>query len=208
MGYGGRVSEAGQSEDLEQSDWLPCRACFRRTEHAILRKVRLEDEGEEQLWQIVQCRGCGSLAFRQGVAWPHERDRDTGEYWWRWTVYPEPEFRAEAVKKTELPESVRRLYAETLIAFNHRARTLAAAGLRGVVEALISKGILLKRDADYLHHHRLVGNEAVHEMEGPPEEEFELALEILEHLLKTVYILPILNEDLRKLRQACGARVR
>lgn len=216
----GRMNDIEQIKKFDQSAWLPCRACGRRTDHAVLRKVRLEDESEEQLWEIVRCKGCKNIAFRQGLAWPNEFNQETGEYYWRWTVYPDPEFREEFVDKGELPEPVRRLYSETLIAFNHRAMTLAAAGLRAVVEAtcrdqgcvkgtledkieeLVAKGVFLKRDADCLHQHRLLGNKAVHEMEAPSEEEFELALRILEHLLTTVYILPLLDQSLHKLRHA------
>ena len=230
------MNEAGENELSGESDWLPCRTCCRRTEHAVLRKVKLEDEGEEQQWQIVRCGGCWTHAFRQGSAlthWTHELDQEiytdvcgeTGEHHWEWTVYPEPEFRTEAVDKSKLPELVQRLYAETLIAFNHRAMTLAAAGLRAVVEAtcldkgcikgdlkekieaLVTQGVFLKRDADYLQDHRLFGNEAVHKMNAPPEEEFGLALEVLEHLLTTVYVIPLHIKEFRKLRQTRGAQV-
>jgi hypothetical protein len=102
--------------------------------------------------------------------------------------------------------------------------TLAGAGLRSVVEAtcihqecksntlgkkideLVSKGVLLKRDADYFHQHRLLGNEAVHEMEAPRREEFVVALQMLEHLLTTIYLMPDMSKKLRELRTGRGAK--
>jgi hypothetical protein len=80
--------------------------------------------------------------------------------------------------------------------------------LAGKIGELVVKGVLLKRDADYLHQHRFLGNEAVHEMEAPPAEESAIALEILEHLLTTIYVIPRLDRTLRKLRIARGAKVR
>ena len=108
---------------------------------------------------------------------------------------------------------------------NSNAGTLAAAGLRAVVEAtcidqgcttgdlkskidgLVTKGVFLKRDADYLHQHRFLGNEAVHELTAPPPDEFEIALQILEHLLTTIYVVRGLDKKLRKLRKGRGAKV-
>jgi hypothetical protein len=148
------------------------------------------------------------------------------------SVYPSP---TERKPKIEIPyafeedqphrSKVTQIYKETLNAWNHGAEMLAAAGLRALVEAvcldqgctqgnlahkieaLITKGVLLKRDADYLHTHRLLGNEAVHEMEAPPSAEFEFALQILEHLLATIYVLPHLDQRLRKMRSQRGAQV-
>lgn len=108
---------------------------------------------------------------------------------------------------------------------NANARTLAAAGLRAVAEAicieqgcvtgslkqkidaLVTNGTLSRRDADYLHQHRFLGNEAVHQLSAPPEDEFGIALKILEHLLETIYIVPHLGSRLRKMRSSRGAQV-
>ena len=117
-----------------------------------------------------------------------------------------------------LPEKARMFYEETLTCLNSGAGTLAAAGLRGVAEAtcidqgcttgnlknkidgLVTNGTLLRRDADYLHQHRFLGNEAVHELAAPPPEEFEIALKILDHLRSTIYVVPKMNRKLQRLR--------
>jgi hypothetical protein len=174
--------------------------------------------------QIVQCMGCQNICFRESHTNSDDSDFD-GESIETITIYPNPKERQPTIDFWKLPENVRRLYHETLVASNNSAMTLASAGLRSVVEAacidqgckrsvlqnmideLVTKGIFLKRDADYLHQHRFLGNEAVHEMEAPPKEEFEIALKILEHLLRTLYILPELDSELRKLRIKRGAQV-
>jgi hypothetical protein len=79
--------------------------------------------------------------------------------------------------------------------------------LWGKIGGLVTRGILLKKDADYLHQHRILGNEAVHDMAAPPTEEFEIALQTLEHILRTLYVLPHKNEAFQKMRKARGAKV-
>jgi len=108
--------------------------------------------------------------------------------------------------------------------FDSKAMIMSAAALRAVVEAacldqgcnsgnlkdkidcLTTKGVLLKRDADYLHQHRFLGNKAVHELVAPPIEEFQIALKILEHLLNSVYVIPQLGATLVALRAERGAQ--
>lgn len=217
----------------EQAEYVQvsCRACRRATEHAVLRKLELAevvDDGEGleyREWQIVRCQGCKNHAFREGWSWNGDFDDQTGKRNWQWAVYPKPQVYTEGVDALVLPESVCLLYTETLIAFNQGAPMLAAAGLRAVVKAiceeqrcteqrldeqideLVRKGVFLERDADYFHSHHLLGTEAVHEMKVPPEAEFELALRMLEHLLNTVYSIPLLDRDLRELRQGRKAEL-
>jgi hypothetical protein len=203
-----------------------CAQCKSSTQHETLCRSFEEDATEDGNWyeiecQILRCMGCRSMSFRKLTMSSGDCD-DEGRPEKYEVLYPEPEERQTAFPLWQLPDGVARLYAETIIAFNHKAVTLAAAGLRSVVEAtcldkgcngnnlklkideLISNGVLSKQDADYLQEHRLLGNEAVHEMRGPPVEELILALQILEHLLKTLDILPEVNKKLRKLRSTRG----
>jgi hypothetical protein len=158
---------------------------------------------------------------------PHSEDVDLdGQPEEYILIYPDPTKRQAALDVWMLPDNVRALYQETLACLNSEAQILAAAGLRAVVEAtcidqgctagnlkskidgLVTNGVFLGRNADYLHQHRFLGNEAVHEFTAPPMGEFEIALKILEHLLTTIYVVPGLDKQLRKLRTARGAQVR
>jgi hypothetical protein len=206
-----------------------CKKCKRDTQHEVLRSEVENGSTPHVDWynieyQVVRCKGCENVCFRESI-WNSENTDKDGQPEEQVTIYPNPSDREPQLDRWELPDTVGRLYQETLTSFNAGAMTLAAAGLRSVVEAtckdqgcagsnlqkmiddLVSKGVFLGRDADYLHQHRFLGNEAVHEMESPPEEEFEIALEILEHLLKSIYILPQRNEALRKMRTKRGAKV-
>jgi hypothetical protein len=209
---------------------MKCRLCKSSTQHEILSRSIDEDSTEDVSWyeiecQILRCMGCRVMSFRELTMSSEDYD-DEGRPTKNERLYPEPEEeRQAAFPAWQLPYGVGKLYAETLTAFNHKAMILAAAGLRSVVEAtcldkeckgrtlrakideLVANGVLRKQDADYLQEHRLLGNEAVHEMREPPVEEFDLALQILEHLLKTLYILPELDTRLRKLRSRRDAKV-
>ena len=206
-----------------------CSQCNSSTQHEVLRAQTETGSTENVGWyrvehQIIQCMGCRNICFRQSTRTSEDigLDGQPEEYV---VIYPDPAKRQAAVDVWMLPDNVRALYQETLACMNSDAKTLAAAGLRAVVEAtcidqgcatgnlkskidgLVTNGVFLRRDADYLHQHRFLGNEAVHELTAPPAGEFEIALKILEHLLTTIYIVPGLDKKLRKLRTDRGAQV-
>ena len=54
---------------------------------------------------------------------------------------------------------------------------------------MYEKGILTKRNADILHEHRFLGNEALHELTQPSKDELALAIQIIEHILEHIYEL-------------------
>lgn len=69
--------------------------------------------------------------------------------------------------------------------------------LEGKISGLCEKGILTKKSADILHEHRYMGNNAVHELSRPPEEDLRLAIEIIEHMLESLYEIPEKADVLR-----------
>jgi hypothetical protein len=115
-----------------------------------------------------------------------------------------------------LPTEVGKLYHETWQAYHCGAFTLATVGMRAVVEAVCNdrhcrgadlqhkikslNGALSDGDIDLLQTHRALGNAAVHQMETPSAAELDAALDVLEHLLKTLYELPLRAADLKRLR--------
>ncbi len=162
--------------------------------------------------QIVQCLGCKSLSFR--IASPNAMDHYQGVdeivYGVSERLYPP---RIEGQKglgrdTTYLPAKVRPIYDETLIALSVQAPILAAIGLRALIEAVCQEkkakgGDLLKRidrlvelqvltsaSATILHRIRALGNAAAHEAKPHSDRQLALAMDIVEHMLKAVYILP------------------
>jgi hypothetical protein len=74
------------------------------------------------------------------------------------------------------------------------------------IDLLVNKGHLASSQADFLHLQRFMGNSAAHEIEAPDREELDAALDIAESLLKTLYVLPMLAQDMRKSQTQLKAR--
>jgi hypothetical protein len=121
-----------------------------------------------------------------------------------------------------LPTAVSRIYDETHAALCSRQPILAGVGVRALVEAvckeesaagsnlenkidnLVTKGVLTKNGAEILHGLRILGNVAAHEVKPHSERTLSLAMDVVEHLLTDVYILPAATEKLPK-RDTTGA---
>jgi len=164
--------------------------------------------------QVVQCLGCKTVSFRKASSSSedyHQISQDGG--WERSvneTLYPS---RIEGIKglgdETHyLPSNVQGIYDETLMALSNQAPVLAGIGLRALLEtvckeknaighdllkkidSLVSTGILTPASAAILHKIRTLGNAAAHDMKPHSDKQLGLAMDIVEHLLKDVYILP------------------
>lgn len=72
--------------------------------------------------------------------------------------------------------------------------------LEGKISGLCEKNILTKNNAAILHEHRYLGNKAVHELSRPAEEDLRLAIEIVEHVLESLYEIPEKADMLRTSR--------
>lgn len=71
-------------------------------------------------------------------------------------------------------------------AIESRRRT----NLQGKINGLHENGKLTSQNADILHEHRFLGNEAVHELSSPSKEDLGLAIEIVENVFDTLYEMP------------------
>ncbi len=213
----------GQATDPEYS--VECTTCSGKTAHVFLVAVDVHGtEGDSSFsfdWhnahQLIQCMGCKSISYRivstNSEDYSHE---ESGE-----VVYGETEKlyppRVAGVKRLGdeaifLPQKVRQIYEETLLALSVNAPVLAAIGLRALIEtvckekeadggdlfkkidSLVEKRVLTPVGASILHKIRTLGNAAAHEVKPHSERQLSLALDIVEHLLKDVFILPKLAE--------------
>lgn len=198
---------------------VPCLRCQVETKHAVLVSVDIEgheSEGPNTMdWrsthQVIQCRGCETISFRTEST--HSEDYDLGpdgmEYRKSEILYPNRSTgRLPRWDWLELPPSIDRIYSETIKAMNNDQPVLAGMGIRALVEtickdkdappgnleqrvdSLIGLGVLTKEDAAILHKVRTLGNMAAHEVKPHTAEQLGLALNVCEHLLERVYILP------------------
>jgi hypothetical protein len=163
-------------------------------------------DGDITVWkcfQIVKCLGCETIRFLHTETCSEAPEESEVH------VYPESqEPKRYAVDSRQFPADVSKMYVETVIAFNSGTNTLAGGGLRATVEAickdqkvaggnlkdridnLVKQGVLAKAQADFLHEGRLIGNEALHEMKTPTDQDIEDGLKIVEGMLNTIYVLP------------------
>lgn len=197
-----------------------CRTCKRSTKHKILSDIHLEGRsntyedfyGWDDKFQIVQCQGCETLAFRK-THMNSENFRETGPNDFEEVedidIYPNPETVRNPVEDDYiLPPKLRRIYHETLAAINSGQPVLAGIGIRAIVETvcenkntvgddlskrindLVTQGVLTNDGATILHKLRTLGNEAAHEVKPHDKLQLNLAINVIDHLLQGVYILP------------------
>lgn len=209
--------------------WVTCASCgHQNKKHWVLHEVRKEYHEEDFLppeyvyHRLVECGGCETIKYVTSEYSEYQGDAQERDF----KVYPDApgttQRRSSAFTRLdkEIPLSVGKMYMETIDALNAGIRTLAGGGLRATVEAicmhsgikannlekkideLANQNLLTKAQADLLHEERYIGNAALHEMETPSVQDIEDGLEIVEGLMKTIYILPSKAERLKERREA------
>jgi hypothetical protein len=214
-----------------RSSKVYCDMCGGGYRNHVIRAEHRYNESDDNVgiyysyqYQICQCQGCDTYRFRQ-VTWNSEDTDDESNPIARVKVYPEtkPGGRPAVSELVSIPH-VGHIYQETLSAYNAGANILAGGGLRAVVEAICKeqglkgpnlankidqlgeKGLLAKPQAELLHEERFIGNAALHELEPPSDVDLRLGIDIVEGLLRTIYILPAKAKSLREARARRSAR--
>jgi len=195
---------------------VACMHCAGVTNHEILKSV--EETGWEELgpdyyihWdatnQIIKCCGCETISFRMLSSNSEEVGPDGAIE--HEELYPSrTEGRQPLNDDHLLPSDLERIYRETVSALNNKQPVLAGIGIRAIIETvskeknasgrdlfikindLVSKGVLTQEGSDILHKLRVLGNSAAHEVKAHKPVELNLAMDVVEHLLQAVYILP------------------
>lgn len=209
----------------KKESWAPCAECGKETAHEALTEVDLHDtspDGDIQVWYqyyIVKCLGCKTVSFCE----EHQCTEDLeygpmgGDLINFQKVYPGRIAGRPLLEDTyHLPYGIAKVYKQTHTALCDKISILAGIGLRAIVEAVCmernakgknlnekiddlgTQGVLTKDGCDILHSIRLLGNESAHETTDNTEEELFSAFEVVEHLLKTVYIIPQKARKIRK----------
>lgn len=199
---------------------VPCIQCRRSTKHKVLVSADLSGEdwyGSNSVQynvhhQITQCQGCETITFRTSSTNSEDLEYDRNgelEYVETTDFYPSRNEGRTALKDSHLlPSNVRRIYDETLKAMNGDQSVLAGIGLRALIEtvckdrqaaganlvakidSLVTIGVLTQDGAEILHKIRTLANDAAHEVKPHSSEQLGLALDVAEHLLQGVYVLP------------------
>ena len=166
--------------------------------------------------EIIQCQGCKTVSFRRTTSNPEEVDVYYDE---EGRPQPIPKIyedlyppRIEGRKKLEdvlyLPEKIEKVYEETIKALNSQLHVLTGIGVRSLIEAvckekktsgenleerinnLHNKDLLTTANKDFLHKLRFLGNDSAHEAKPHNKTQLSMAIDVVEHLLREVYILP------------------
>lgn len=207
--------EYDKSKDKEYK--LACRNCDGETYHKVMTSVHIrESENDIDVWhdyEIVFCQGCKDISFRHSSMCSENTysnpETGTEELEEEISLYPN---RIAGRKRINdmylLPDGVLKIYKETHGALCSRLNILAGIGIRALVESvcqekgtqgssletkiddLVVKGVLTKDGADTLHGTRLLGNKSAHEVVAASDDELDIAMDIAENLLETVYIIP------------------
>lgn len=195
--------------------WANCRECCRNTRHEILASHADEsdptDYHQKESWQIVRCNGCLTCGFRfQLDDYEMVEEDEDGRLTHDITITQYPSVLSEHKSLGEtylLPTLIQKIYKQTLKALSESSYVLAGMGLRACIEAVcnelkVSGTSLEKRidqlykaghvsngDKKRLHAIRFLGNDAAHEIKEPNDSEIRVALDIVEHLLNSVFVL-------------------
>lgn len=164
--------------------------------------------------QTLQCRGCGEFSFRIASTNSEEGEHDVeGNYEAVESVviYPPRHAglrRIQDVELWSLHVKLRTIYKETCAALASELPVLAAIGMRAIVEtvckqknaegkdlhkrieSLVQLNVLSPGNAQILHHIRSLGNDAAHEVEPHTPEQLALAMDVIDHLIQDVFLLP------------------
>lgn len=204
-----------KSKDKEYK--LACIKCDCETYHKTLMSVNIHESEEGiDLWndyEIVCCQGCKNISFRSNSACSEDinYDPETGEPSFDEDVqlYPNRIAGRKQVKDMYLlPNTILRIYRETHGALCSRLTILAGIGIRALIESvckekgaqgkslekkiddLVLKGVLTSDSAETLHSTRLLGNKSAHEVVPANDDELDIAMDIVENLIKNVYVIP------------------
>ncbi|MDZ4329117.1 MAG: DUF4145 domain-containing protein [Flavobacterium sp.] len=200
-----------------------CRNCNEETNHLILYKKEVRPKTEKgkshdgkEWWCVTQCAGCNSLHFVLRIFFnnPEENNRLV-HYDSFFPDNPENPNFISGSDLAELPSMIFKLYYEVMHAFDSESPVLAGVGLRTLVEAICkqqnikgrnlkeriislqAKGQISATELPILDKLRDIGNISAHEIKSFSMDKLSYALEIVNHVIRSIYILPKINKKLK-----------
>ncbi len=191
-----------------------CKTCQRDTYHDLLcdeSESMLRDDCSKiwKCYDTIRCLGCGTIAFHYSECHTETSDPTSRLLSAKSQYFPKERFYRNPIEGAQkLPDNTQSIYFEVLTSLNEDIPILTAIGLRALIgsvcrektynwknlyegiEDLSVYGILSFTQVEFLHACRFMGNSAAHEIAAPSKEQLISALDIIETLLATIYILP------------------
>lgn len=118
-----------------------CGACKKNMNYKVLCEKE-EVWNDSDMWgktkyQIVQCKGCDNIFFREEMLCSEDINVYTGEPEPIITIYPDAKEKLSLGEvECFLPDKLSKICLETIGAYNSKIYTLCAVGLRAVVEGI------------------------------------------------------------------------
>lgn len=202
-----------------------CNWCRQETNHELKGEhiINFSNEGFPEMlaYRLWICMGCERGTLQEGY-WNGAMNEDDEEQ----EYFPERSQKSLVPKPySKLKPKLAGIYKEAITCYNSKAPILCAAGLRALLEGICQdkriKGRNLKERIEglqtrlpnkniiqNLHHFRFMGNDAVHELAAPKQNELELAIGVIEDLLNFFYELDYKASQLREMRRAKRAKAK
>lgn len=207
---------------MKKSTKSNCRGCARQTNHEVLFETShgasASYYNELHTWQVLKCLGCDTIGFRYRfddyddvTELPSGKTKHAVTH----TRYPHAVAGHHPLDlQYAIPPLIRKVYRQSISAYAGDAHILAGIGLRATIEAVCTQlevtgsslekridalakgGHISTTDKRRLHAIRFLGNDAAHEVREPKAHELKVALEIVEHLINSVFILERKAQDL------------
>ena len=172
-------------------------------------------------YMIVQCKGCDEVSFLLRLSGEVYRD-EKGDEDYIDLNFPDDRPRAKSdsaylsfQEQDCLPRQLAVLYEQLESAFLNEANILAGIGLRILIEAvckeqnipgpnlkakiqqLHTNGLISKNEVPILDKLREIGTNSAHGIKGFSITKLKYALDIVNHILKSIYVLPRINKKLK-----------
>jgi len=163
-------------------------------------------------YQIIKCLGCDTISYRNYNYFSEYQGIDDDGF--REERYPALVKRVE--RKLEfMPFTFNQIYKEVIITYNNNNFILCASGIRAILEGICKnkginnnnlkekitemskKGFISQQHECILHKLRFLGNDAIHNLQVPKQDEINSALDIIEHIIESIYDIPEKGERLR-----------
>ncbi|MGL4683746.1 MAG: DUF4145 domain-containing protein [Hafnia alvei] len=196
---------------------VDCHVCERITNHKVLIEVRLSSTQYEDDQHgnsvtcyknliIVQCQGCMEPSLKTETYDSDDFDYITKEPEISVDYYPKRKQLSPFEHSYQLPAALRDMYIETISAINSECLIIAGIGIRGLIEiicreekikgrnleskinTLFTEGKISADSKLILHSLRTLYNKSAHESFKPSIEQLKLSLDIIELLMKQIYV--------------------
>mgnify|MGYP001614421107 CR=1 FL=1 len=220
---------AGKKLEGKFESKVMCKACEQDTWHTVLHCANTGwDDEDSGMWErttsfTLQCLGCDNVCLLIQSQFSEDIDSRTGIPELNKSVHPSPykSDREEVARLFSVPKGVKSVYEETIKAFNGGMMILTAMGIRATIEAIaieqkitvrgIKKKILKMENLKIITPEGVkllelvtdIGNLAAHEIKKHHRDDIALCIDIVEDVLRSLYILP---EEARHTREVIDGK--